>query len=311
MNGIVSIFLTCVVFIVRFSYGAELWSWDHETHNKDINDVLRDSFDYTNHQGQFGLGADDSLSIAEDPEHSGQYVMRVFYKKGTYSGHDSNGDKCQSGQKCHRGAQFYSTPHALSHSTHLTMTLQYEVYFDASFSWNRGGKLPGLFGGERTCSGGRIGDACFSTRLMWRPWGDGEVYAYVTHNQDPSFSSWCSHYESSSVASYEKLHCTTGYGVEFGRASFRFHHSRWHKVRQEVHLNSQPGHKGYIKLWIDDTPYIHHTDVIMRDNTNFDIDGIFFSTFYGGSDSSWACPRDTYTYYRNFRLSTDTQTIIG
>jgi hypothetical protein len=44
--------------------------------------VLRDAFDYHDHKGQFGIGADDSLSLAEDPESPGQFVLRVFYKKG-------------------------------------------------------------------------------------------------------------------------------------------------------------------------------------------------------------------------------------
>ncbi|XP_060555320.1 uncharacterized protein LOC132716141 [Ruditapes philippinarum] len=288
--------------------GAEIWSWSHESSNKDINSVLRDAFDYHDHKGQFGIGADDSLSLAEDPESSGQFVLRVFYKKGTWSGHRSDGHSCSSGEKCHRGAQFYASPSAMSHHSYTTLTLQYEVYFPDSFSWNRGGKLPGLWGGTRDCSGGRIRDTCFSTRLMWRPLGDGEVYAYVTHNQEGSWHDWCSKYDTSSTESYRHIHCTPTSGIEMGRGAFRFHHHKWHKIRQEVQLNRNAGEKGYIKLWVDDHAELHVTDVIMRDNTHFDIDGIFFSTFYGGGDSSWACPRDTYTYFRNFRLSTDTKT---
>jgi hypothetical protein len=64
--------------------GAVLWSWSHETSHKDINAVLRDSFDYTDHNGQFGIGEDDSLSLAEDPLYHGQYVLRAFYKKGIF-----------------------------------------------------------------------------------------------------------------------------------------------------------------------------------------------------------------------------------
>ncbi|WAR06758.1 hypothetical protein MAR_016716 [Mya arenaria] len=121
----------------------------------------------------------------------------------------------------------------------LTTLVVTRVYFPDSFSWNRGGKLPGLWGGTRDCSGGRIKDTCFSTRLMWRPLGDGE---------------------------------------------------------------------GYIKLWVDGHAEVHVTDIIMRDNTGFDIDGLFFSTFFGGGDSSWASPHDTYTYFRNFKITTDTMT---
>lgn len=140
---------------------------------------------------------------------------------------------------------------------------------------------------------------------MWRRLGDGEVYTYVTHSQDPSWDTWCNKYDSSSVEKYKFIHCTPSTGIEMGTGSFRFHHHKWHKIRQEVHLNEQPGEKGYIKLWLDNNAEVYITDVVMRHNTDFDIDGLLFSTFYGGGDSSWACPRDTYTYFRNFRMSTD------
>lgn len=286
---------------------AELWSWSHETSNKDINAVLRDSFDYTDHSGQFGIGADDSLSLAVDPLHPGQYVLRVFYKRGTWSGHRDFTHECASGEKCHRGAQFYVTPRTMAHHTYTTLTLEYEVMFESSFPWNQGGKLPGLWGGTRDCSGGRIKETCFSTRLMWRPNGDGEVYTYVTHNQDPSWDQWCNKYDNSHTEPYRHIHCTPDTGIELGRGSYRFGTHKWHKVRQEVQLNAQPGQKGHIILWIDDHAEVHVTDIIMRPSTGFGIDGLFFSTFYGGGDKSWACPQDTYTYYRNFRISTDTK----
>ncbi|KAH3735987.1 uncharacterized protein LOC127850590 [Dreissena polymorpha] len=275
--------------------GATLWSWNHESQNKDINVVLRDGFHMTDTQGKFGIGADDSLTLAEDPQNPGQWVLRVFYAHGSYS---------QSGK--HRGAQFYGTPSAVTSHSYTTLTLEYEVYFPSSFGWNKGGKLPGLWGGTRDCSGGRIQDTCFSTRLMWRALGDGEVYAYVSHTQNPSFDTWCAKYDHTSTPAYMHVHCTADSGIEMGKGAFRFQHNRWHHIRQEVHLNAQPGQKGYIRLWVDGHAEIHVTDVIMRANTHFDIDGLFFSTFFGGHDSSWASPSDTYTYYRNFKITTDT-----
>ncbi|XP_052251065.1 uncharacterized protein LOC127858142 [Dreissena polymorpha] len=246
-------------------------------------------------QEKFGIGADDSLTLAEDPQNPGQWVLRVFYAHGSYSG---------SGK--HRGAQFYGTPSAVTSHSYTTLTLEYEVYFPSSFGWNKGGKLPGLWGCTRDCSGGRIKDTCFSTRLMWRPLGDGEVYAYVSHSQNPSFDTWCAKYDHTNIPAYMHVHCTDDKGIEMGKGTFRFQHNRWLHIRQEVHLNAQPGQNGYIRLWVDGHAKTHVTDVIMRQNTHFDIDGLFFSTFFGGADSSWASPNDTYTYYRNFKITTDT-----
>ncbi|CCM01464.1 uncharacterized protein FIBRA_03518 [Fibroporia radiculosa] len=94
-------------------------------------------------------------------------VLRVTYPSGSYS-HDTG------------GAQFYALWNA-SNSTgaqFTSMLLTYEVAFDSDFDWVKGGKLPGLRGGADAygCSGGQRanGSNCFSTRVMWRPEGEGE-----------------------------------------------------------------------------------------------------------------------------------------
>ena len=80
------------------------------------------------------------------------------------------------------GTQFYSYGFEPATEAYL----QYDVFFDASFDFVRGGKLPGLFGGKGHCSGGR-NDHCFSMRLHWREHGDVEIYAYM-----PAMGSVCS-----------------------------------------------------------------------------------------------------------------------
>lgn len=60
-----------------------------------------------------------------------------------------------------------------------SMLLSYDVGFSPAFAFSQGGKLPGLRGGPdpRGCSGGHEADggSCFSSRLMWRSGGAGEV----------------------------------------------------------------------------------------------------------------------------------------
>lgn len=72
------------------------------------------------------------------------------------------------------GAEFYASPLNLSDATNVTM--EYSVYFPADFDWVKGGKLPGLYGGHTGCSGGVAAEDCFSTRLMWRQDGAGELF---------------------------------------------------------------------------------------------------------------------------------------
>lgn len=75
------------------------------------------------------------------------------------------------------GADFYASPFPAARLARArTMTLAYRVLFPAGFDFVKGGKLPGLYGGHRGCSGGDDARACWSTRLMWRARGEGELY---------------------------------------------------------------------------------------------------------------------------------------
>jgi hypothetical protein len=72
------------------------------------------------------------------------------------------------------GAEIYFSPLDLSHAQ--SVTLQYSVFFPFDFDWVLAGKLPGLYGGHEGCSGGDDAANCFSTRMMWRQMGAGELY---------------------------------------------------------------------------------------------------------------------------------------
>ncbi len=78
------------------------------------------------------------------------------------------------GQKPTGGAEFYASPIDISSARNVT--LQYSVLFPFDFDWVLAGKLPGLYGGRTGCSGGDPAVDCFSTRLMWREGGAGELY---------------------------------------------------------------------------------------------------------------------------------------
>lgn len=96
----------------------------------------------------------------EDP----QTLIRIFYPQGSINpGSDPQG-----------GADFYSSPLDFSHARNVT--LEYSVFFPLEFEWALAGKLPGLYGGHTGCSGGNDARSCFSTRLMWRQGGKGELY---------------------------------------------------------------------------------------------------------------------------------------
>jgi hypothetical protein len=77
-------------------------------------------------------------------------------------------------QKPQGGAEFYAIPIQVAGAR--SVILEYSVFFPADFDWVLAGKLPGLYGGHMGCSGGNDALTCFSTRLMWREGGTGELY---------------------------------------------------------------------------------------------------------------------------------------
>ncbi|KAK3103147.1 hypothetical protein FSP39_016821 [Pinctada imbricata] len=139
---------------------------------------------------------------------------------------------------------------------------------------------------------------------MWRANGVGELYLYFPKsNQVPDFSHW--------EKSQHNVDIDTNgdYGVSFRNSHFVYRRNHWTTMRQRVHLNSvrSSGHgnpDGWLAVWFDGahSPTFNITNVVLRKYSDVHIDGIYFSTFFGGHDSSWATPHDTYTLFRNFHV---------
>jgi hypothetical protein len=113
-------------------------------------------------------------SPGDTPGSGNSSVLQITYPQGSFS-HDTG------------GAQWYNLWNTTDGSSFDSMLLSYELAFDSSYSWVKGGKLPGLRGGlEGTgCSGGDNapnGKDCFSSRLMWRKNGEGEG-TFAVHNR--------------------------------------------------------------------------------------------------------------------------------
>jgi Polysaccharide lyase 14 len=142
-------------------------------------------------------------------------------------------------------------------------TLSYRVRFPVGFQFVKGGKLPGMYGGVEPFSGGGHNAYGWSMRLMWRAGGAAEVYGYISTT-------------------------TNGYGDDWGRGNFSFQaDGQWHSLTEHIHLNT-PGHSdGYVTLAYDGTVRIDQTGLAIT-TMGTPIGGLFFSTFYGGHDSSWA-----------------------
>lgn len=91
-------------------------------------------------------------------------ILQLFYPQ----------DSVDPARKPEGGAQFYATPLDISDAQNVS--LQYSVFFPENFDFVLAGKMPGLYAGRTGCSGGDAALDCFSTRLMWRREGAGELY---------------------------------------------------------------------------------------------------------------------------------------
>jgi hypothetical protein len=102
-------------------------------------------------------------------------VLRTLYPAYSYA---RSKDKHSS---------FISTPlpkEAFSGPQARFIRLEYQMLFQPGFQWVQGGKLPGILLGTEQgcnagCSGGGSAERCFSTRIMWRAEGFGELYLYA------------------------------------------------------------------------------------------------------------------------------------
>lgn len=158
--------------------------------------------------------------------------------------------------------------------------LRYTLRFSPDFDFVKGGKLPGLCGGPENVSGGRPADGKngFSARLMWRKDGRGEAYVYHKNQKG-------------------------NYGDSFAfPEDFRFPTNEPVTVRLAVGMNT-PGKKdGTLRVWITltrgtETRVVEKTDMEWRTVDSFGVDGLYFETFHGGGDKSWAPTRPCFVEF--------------
>ncbi|KAL0947644.1 hypothetical protein HGRIS_013731 [Hohenbuehelia grisea] len=200
----------------------------------------------------------------------GKKGMKAHFPKGSYTfGHQPQG-----------GLSFYAPgPANVDLKNAKEVTFGYSVYFEAGFAWNKGGKLPGIYGGNSddvaiSCSGGRRSTACFSARLMWRGNGAGEFYTYLP----PSFEA---NKKLCNVA--PESDCNPTYGASVGRGAFHFKSGQWNTVTERVRLNDAGKSNGEIELFVEGKSVINVSGLVLRDSDAGRMRGVQMQTFFGGA----------------------------
>jgi hypothetical protein len=217
--------------------------------------------------GSFGLG---NIEVVHDPSGPFPTFLRVHYPAGSASPTVTVNHRAPVG-----GAQLYLYRRGIAPTD--AADLRYDVRFPVGFDFVKGGKLPGLFGG-RVNNGRHIPDGTngLSTRYMWRAGGDGEVYAYLPTSKE--------------------------HGTSLGRGNWRFTPGTWHRIEQRVELNHPGRADGRVQVWFDGRQVLDEHGLEFRTVADLQIDGLFFSTFFGGSDPSWASTAATHVDFAGFDL---------
>ncbi|RKP14197.1 hypothetical protein BJ684DRAFT_6373, partial [Piptocephalis cylindrospora] len=209
----------------------------------------------------------------------GVEAVKAFYPTGSYSTSDHGHGK----------------PACAAYMPHKSKdaTYSFEVFFPKNFDWVKGGKLPGLQGGEDHCSGGdrdAKSSSCWSVRVMWRAKGDAEAYMYVP---DPQGQGLCGE---------ASADCDEEFGVSVDRGVLKFIAGQWNKVSLTVRTN-QGGSKGYMKLEINGKS-IERNNVIYSKEGKLGVNSASFQTFFGGGSKYFAVknPAGDSAYFRGFNI---------
>lgn len=108
------------------------------------NTFANETYTYANEsQAMTQQGVDNTVDQAHsEPWDNSTNALQILYPQGSINPKSSP----------QGGAEFYAHPLDLKKATNTT--LQYSVYFPHDFDFVKGGKLPGLYGGHKGCSGG-------------------------------------------------------------------------------------------------------------------------------------------------------------
>ena len=204
--------------------------------------------------------------IVEDRQIEANRFLRIHYPEGGFGPQAS-------------GAQWKAS----LRGSHEELYLSYRVRFGEGFEFVRGGKLPGLIGGTAP-TGCREDQNGFSARGMWR--AQGTSYQYVYWPGKPE-------------------RCGDNYMYELESEPFVFEPGVWHRIEHHIKMNTPGFEDGLLEASVDGQIVLYVDDFLYRvSGQSYGIDGLYFSTFFGGSSSSWAPTRNEEIDFDEFIICT-------
>jgi hypothetical protein len=194
-------------------------------------------------------------------------VMRWIFPEGTYSPNQGGGQ--------------FEAPY----NHHLDeLYFSFNLKFKPGFEWVKGGKLPGVKGGEVPAPGDPDypDDYGFSASHMWT--SEGGLMFYTYHHDKPGLY---------------------GDGVVYN--NFKFETGRWYNITMRIVLNTVSGsegnYNGILEGYIDGKLYAQRTNLRFRNLGSIHIDKLKIYSFFGGG-SDYKCIRDEWIDIDNFVVFT-------
>lgn len=162
--------------------------------------------------------------------------------------------------------------------------ISYWVRFEENFDFSKGGKLPGLAGGQGNTGGKKpTGEDGFSARIVWLE--EGKIAQYVYYPDQAS-----------------------NFGDKFIWMNGRAHFSPgvWHRVMTRIAMNTPGEHNGIVQSWLDGVLTLDIENIRFRDTPRFAIDQLRFETFPGGRDpDSFGPSKDQTIDFDHVMISTE------
>jgi len=181
------------------------------------------------------------------------------------------------------------------------MFVEYRVKFGEGFDFVRGGKLHGLYGGEGNTGGNRPdGTDGFSARMHWRT--DGSTGSPLTDTGLANMTQYLYHPDQPDDTGDDFRWDDSGNGDWELFESGRWYHLR-HRVVMNTVVDGVGQHDGIVQGWLDGEMVFDVRNIRFRDVTTFDIDGFYFSTFFGGTGERWNTSKDEVAFFDDFLIT--------
>ena len=194
------------------------------------------------------------------------------------------------------GINFKASPPSFPSTT---VTLSYQVYFPNDFDFVKGGKLPGIWGGQPGSGGGDWNDKGWSFRVMFREKGTAVAYIYMSTDQGQyTGDAKCKLVKNQGPGFDTIAHHTNGAGIDLWRdQGLVFKRGQWNDVVLRAKCNSPGTSDGLVSLTVNNVtktfPHMRWSEKLQK------IEGIAFATWFGGGSKKYAPTKTQKADFRN------------